>query len=53
MEVPVSAISAHTLKDSTFLFNISLVIKNTQQLSKIIRELQKWPDILEVNRVNG
>ncbi|MBR1822060.1 MAG: bifunctional (p)ppGpp synthetase/guanosine-3',5'-bis(diphosphate) 3'-pyrophosphohydrolase [Clostridia bacterium] len=53
MEVPVSAISAHTLKDSTFLFNISLVIKSTQQLAKIIRELNKWPDIIEVNRVNG
>ena len=53
MEVPVSAISAHTLKDSTFLFNISLVIKSTQQLAKIIRELNKWPDILEVSRVNG
>ena len=53
MEVPVSAISAHTLKDNTFLFNISLVIKSTQQLAKIIRELNKWPDILEVSRVNG
>ncbi|MBQ8109856.1 MAG: bifunctional (p)ppGpp synthetase/guanosine-3',5'-bis(diphosphate) 3'-pyrophosphohydrolase [Clostridia bacterium] len=53
MEVPVSAISAHTLKDSTFLFHISLVIKTTQQLAKIIRELNKWPDIIEVSRVNG
>ena len=53
MEVPVSAISAHTLKDSTFIFNISLVIKNTQQLNKIMRELNKWPDIIEVSRVNG
>ena len=53
MEVPVSAISAHTLKDNTFIFNISLVIKNTQQLNKIMRELNKWPDIIEVSRVNG
>ncbi|MBQ3425371.1 MAG: bifunctional (p)ppGpp synthetase/guanosine-3',5'-bis(diphosphate) 3'-pyrophosphohydrolase, partial [Clostridia bacterium] len=53
LEVPVSAISAHTLKDGTFLFNISLVIKNTQQLNKIMRELQKWPDILEVSRIRG
>ena len=53
MEVPVSAISAHTLKDNTFIFNISLVIKDTQQLNKIIRELNKWPDIIEVNRVSG
>ena len=53
MEVPVSAISAHTLKDNTFIFNISLVIKDTQQLNKIIRELNKWPDIIEVSRVSG
>ena len=51
MEVPVSAISAHTLKDNTFIFNISLVIKDTQQLNKIIKELNKWPDIIEVSRV--
>ena len=53
MDVPVSAISARALKDNTFLFNISLVIKNTQQLAKIIRDLQKWPDIIEVSRVSG
>ena len=53
MEVPVSAISAHTLKDNTFLFNFSLVIKNTQQLGKILKELNKWPDIIEVSRVAG
>jgi len=53
MDVPVSAISARALKDNTFLFNISLIIKNTQQLAKIIRDLQKWPDIIEVNRVSG
>jgi len=29
------------------------VIKNTQQLNKIIKELNKWPDIIEVSRVSG
>ncbi len=53
MEVPVNAISAHALKDSTFIFNISLIIKSTQQLGKIIRDLSKWPDIIEVSRVSG
>ena len=53
MEVPVSAISAHALKDNTFIFNISLIIKSTQQLAKIIRELNKWPDIIEASRGNG
>ena len=53
MEVPVSAISAHTLKDSTFIFHITLIIKNTQQLTKIMKELNKWPDIIEASRVSG
>ena len=53
MEVPVSAISAHALKDNTFIFNISLVIKDIAQLNKIIKELNKWPDIIEVSRVSG
>ena len=53
MEVPVSAISAHTLKDSNFIFHVSLIIKDTQQLTKIIRELNKWPDIIEASRVSG
>jgi len=51
--VTVSAISAHALKDNTFIFNISLVIKDIQQLNKIIRDLDKWPDIIEVSRVSG
>jgi len=53
MDVPVNAISARALKNNTFLFNIALIIKNTQQLAKIIRDLKKWPDIIEVNRVSG
>ena len=52
-DVPVSAMSGRALKDGTFLFNVSLVIKNTQQLAKIIRDLRKWSDIIEVNRVSG
>ena len=53
MDVPVNAISGHGLKDGTFLINVSLVIRSTQQLSKIIRDLKKWPDIIEVSRVSG
>ena len=52
MEVPVNAIAAHALKDSTFIFQVSLIIKNTQQLNKIIKELNKWPDIIEVSRMS-
>ncbi len=52
-EVDVSAITGHALKDSTYIFNVSIIIKNTQQLNKIIRNLQKKPDVIEVSRVSG
>ena len=52
-EVPVSTISGHATKDSTYIFNVSIIIKNTQQLNKIIRDLSKWPDVIEVSRVRG
>jgi len=49
----VGSISGHTAKDGTYIFNVCLVIKNTQQLNKIIRDLRNWPDVIEVNRVNN
>ena len=52
-EVPVTAITGHSYKDSTYIFHVSIIIKNTQQLNKIIRDLQKWPDVIEVNRVSS
>jgi len=51
-EIPVSSISAHAAKNQTFVFNVSIIIKNTQQLNKIIRDLQKIPDIIEVSRMS-
>lgn len=52
-EVPVSAITGHAYKDSTYIFHVSIIIRNTQQLNKIIRDLQKWPDVIEVSRVSS
>jgi GTP pyrophosphokinase len=52
-EVPVGSISGHANKDSTYVFNVTLIIKNTQQLGKIIRDLQKHPDVIEVSRINA
>lgn len=52
-EIPVNAISAHAAKNQTYIFNVSLVIHSTQQLSKLIRDIQKIPDVIEVNRVAG
>lgn len=51
--VPVGSISGHAAKDSTYVFNVSLIIKDTQQLKRIMRELEKWPDIIEVSRMNN
>ena len=52
-EVPVTAISAHAAKNQTYVFNVSIVIKNTQQLNKLIRDMSKIPDVIEVSRVSG
>ena len=51
--VPVSAISGHAYKESTYIFHVSIIIKDTAQLNRIIRELKKWPDVIEVDRVNN
>ena len=52
-EVPIGSISGHANKDSTYVFNVTLIIKNTQQLNKIIRDLQKHTDVIEVSRINA
>ena len=52
-EIPVNAISAHAAKNQTYVFHVSLVIRSTQQLNKLIRDIQKIPDVIEVSRVAG
>ena len=51
--VPVTAVTAHTVKNKQGLctMNITIVIKTTQQLDKLLRDLQKRPDVIEVFRV--
>ena len=51
--VPVGSMSGHSLKIGTYLFNVSITIKDTQQLGKIIKDIQKSPDVIEVSRVQG
>ena len=51
--VPVGSLSGHASKDSTYVFNVSLIIKDTQQLKRLMRELEKCPDVIEVSRVNN
>ena len=51
--VPVTAVTAHTVKNKQGLctMNMTIVIKTTQQLDKLLRDLQKRPDVIEVFRV--
>ncbi|NLG24914.1 MAG: bifunctional (p)ppGpp synthetase/guanosine-3',5'-bis(diphosphate) 3'-pyrophosphohydrolase, partial [Clostridiales bacterium] len=53
MEVPIVAISARTNRNTTTTLNLTLSIKNTQQLEKIIKQLLKRSDIIEVFRVSN
>ena len=49
-EIPVSAISAHAAKNQTYIFNVSIVIKSTQQLNKLLRDIARIPDVIDVSR---
>ncbi|HIQ83338.1 MAG TPA: bifunctional (p)ppGpp synthetase/guanosine-3',5'-bis(diphosphate) 3'-pyrophosphohydrolase [Candidatus Pullichristensenella stercorigallinarum] len=52
-DVPVTAVTAHTVKNKQGLCTMSMtiVIKTTQQLDKLLKDLQKRPDVIEVFRV--
>lgn len=52
-EVPIGSLTAHTIKDGLFVVNMTITIKNTQQLSQIIRDLKKMQGVMEVSRVSG
>ena len=52
-DIPVASLSAHTAKNGTYVINVTLTIKSTQQLSKVIKDLLRIPDIIEVTRVSG
>jgi GTP pyrophosphokinase len=53
VDVNVQAISAHPSKtlNGMSIINMTITIKNTQQLEKIIRDLKAKPDIDEVYRI--
>ncbi len=53
VDVNVQAISAHPSKtlNGMSIINMTITIKNTQQLDKIIRDLKSKPDIDEVFRI--
>ncbi len=50
LEVPMTSISARTEKDSTVTINLTISIKNINQLENIIHQLSNRSDIIEVFR---
>ena len=53
LEVPIVAVAARTMKNGTTQIALTLSIKDTTQLEKIIRQLRKRSDIIEVFRVSS
>ncbi len=49
-DIPLAAVSARTAKNSTTAINLTLEIKDTQQLDALISKLQASNDIIEVYR---
>ena len=52
MKVTISAISAKTNKNKTCTINVTLEVKNRQELDKIIKQLSKRSDVIEIFRVS-
>ena len=53
MDISIIALSARIDKNQNTTINVTLSCKNTQQLDKIIKQLQKRSDIIEVFRVSA
>lgn len=52
-EIPITSMSAHMTKNQVYVFTLSIVVKNKQQLNKIIKDIHKIPEVIEVSRVTG
>ena len=52
LKVMISAISAKTNKNQTCTINVTLEVKNRQELDKIIKQLSKRSDVIEIFRVS-
>ncbi len=50
--VPVGSISGHNQKDNTYVFFMTITIKNTEQLDKVLRELKRLRDVIDASRVS-
>ena len=50
MNIPLLAISARTSRNKTTVINLTLEVKDTEQLSQVMKQFQKNPDIIEAYR---
>ena len=50
--IPLIAISARTNRNKTTVINLTLQVKDTEQLSQVMKQFQKNPDIIEAYRAS-
>ena len=50
MNIPLLAISARTTRNKTTVINLTLEFKDKEQLSQVMKQFQKNPDIIEAYR---
>ena len=48
--IPLLAISARTTRNKTTVINLTLEVKDKEQLSQVMKQFQKNPDIIEAYR---
>jgi GTP pyrophosphokinase len=53
MDITITAVNARTNKNRLANINLGVEIGNTQQLEKVMRQLKKLQDVLDVHRMNA
>ena len=50
MNIPLMAISARSTKNKTSVINLTVEVKNKEQLATVMKQFEKNPDIIETYR---
>jgi guanosine-3',5'-bis(diphosphate) 3'-pyrophosphohydrolase len=53
MDITITAVNARTNKNRLASINLGVEISNTQQLEKVMKQLKKLQDVLDVHRMNA
>lgn len=53
MKIDVTAVNARTTRKKQVVINLTLEIKNIEQLDKVMEQFKKMPDVMDVFRVNA